>query len=280
MTQLVQIRQRIQAIETIEKMSHAMRLIAMANHNSLRSKQHNLESFHQDLTSLFSLVVSEDRSWMPSFAKGGKRRKTLLILIGSDKGLCGTFNTMLFRYFRNHYETNNEELYDFIIVGKKAIEFAQKKDISPVFTIDNITTKTLQEKSEELSKYIFSHLHQFKSLYVFRNINKSFFSQVPEKTEIFPIQSHHADEQSLSDYIWEEPKEIVLENLCKQVIQNSIYVALFQSLYAEQAARFQSMDNATRNAKDLLEVTQRMYNKLRQAKITKELSELSANFSQ
>ena len=73
--------------------------------------------------------------------------------------------------------------------------------------------------------------------------------------------------------------EKVLEELCYQNLQASIQLMLFQSLYAEQASRFQSMDSATRNAGDLLEITQRQYNKLRQAKITKELSELSANFS-
>jgi F-type H+-transporting ATPase subunit gamma len=79
-------------------------------------------------------------------------------------------------------------------------------------------------------------------------------------------------------YTWEQNPSDILDDLALQYLTATMYRLLFQSLLAEQAARFISMDNATRNAKQLLEDTQLQYNKLRQAKITRELTELSASF--
>ncbi|MBT4855698.1 hypothetical protein HOM50_01880 [bacterium] len=279
MTQLIQIRQRIKAIETIKKMTHAMRLIAMSNHTNLRSKESNLTSYQEHVAELFALIKNQQPGWTPTFDHPIKDQKTLLILIGSQKGLCGTFNTMLFRFFRNHYETNDKELYDFIMIGKKAVEYATKKDINPIKSIENLTIRSMVTMTEELTEYVYKNLYKYSKVIVFRNVNHSFFNQVPEKGLIFPTESEKTNSVDLNLYVWEEPVEKVLEELCYQNLQASIQLMLFQSLYAEQASRFQSMDSATRNAGDLLEITQRQYNKLRQAKITKELSELSANFS-
>ncbi|HJM68875.1 MAG TPA: FoF1 ATP synthase subunit gamma [Candidatus Babeliales bacterium] len=280
MTQLVQIRQRIKAIETTKKMTHAMRLIAMSNHTNLRSKESSLKSYQESLSNLFALIKHGAPDWTPKFEHPDGKKKTLLILIGSQKGLCGTFNTMLFRYFSNHYETNGKELYDFIMVGRKALEYAEKKDITAVESLEDLTVRSLGSMTQELTDYLYNNLSKYTKIIVFRNISQSFFNQVPEKTTIFPTEVTSSDEQQdLSNYVWEEPIETVLQHLCLQNIQASIQLCLFQSLYAEQAARFQSMDSATRNASDLLEATQRQYNKLRQAKITKELSELNASFS-
>jgi F-type H+-transporting ATPase subunit gamma len=278
-TQLIQIRQRIKAIETIKKMTHAMRLIAMSNHTNLRSKESNLTSYQEHVAELFALIKNQQPGWTPTFDHPIKDQKTLLILIGSQKGLCGTFNTMLFRFFRNHYETNDKELYDFIMIGKKAVEYATKKDINPIKSIENLTIRSMVTMTEELTEYVYKNLYKYSKVIVFRNVNHSFFNQVPEKGLIFPTESEKTNSVDLNLYVWEEPVEKVLEELCYQNLQASIQLMLFQSLYAEQASRFQSMDSATRNAGDLLEITQRQYNKLRQAKITKELSELSANFS-
>ncbi|OGB97931.1 hypothetical protein A3F06_01600 [candidate division TM6 bacterium RIFCSPHIGHO2_12_FULL_36_22] len=279
MTQLVQIRQRIKAIETTKKMTHAMRLIAMSNHTNLRSKEASLKSYQESLSNLFALIKHGAPDWTPQFEHTDGKTKTLLILVGSQKGLCGTFNTMLFRYFRNHYETNDKELYDFILVGRKALEFANKKDITAIKKFENLTVRSLGSMTQELTDYLYNNLYKYKKIIVFRNISHSFFNQVPEKSIIFPTTIKDSKPQDLNQYVWEEPIENILQGLCLQNIQASIQLCLFQSLYAEQAARFQSMDSATRNAIDLLETTQRQYNKLRQAKITKELSELNASFS-
>jgi F-type H+-transporting ATPase subunit gamma len=260
-------------------MTHAMRLIAMSNHTNLRSKESNLTSYQEHVAELFALIKNQQPGWTPTFDHPIKDQKTLLILIGSQKGLCGTFNTMLFRFFRNHYETNDKELYDFIMIGKKAVEYATKKDINPIKSIENLTIRSMVTMTEELTEYVYKNLYKYSKVIVFRNVNHSFFNQVPEKGLIFPTESEKTNSVDLNLYVWEEPVEKVLEELCYQNLQASIQLMLFQSLYAEQASRFQSMDSATRNAGDLLEITQRQYNKLRQAKITKELSELSANFS-
>lgn len=278
MSQLVQIRQRIKAIETIQKVTHAMRLIAMSNHNHLRSRYPIALSYQQELAALMQQVhkgLPADHVCFPS-EKEATEKKNLLILVGSQKGLCGTFNNFLFRFFQNYLDTN-AETFDIIVVGKRAVDFIQKKTLSPVISIENLSQSTLDSSAKQLAAYVAENSYRYNNVIAFRNLNHGIFSQIPEKLVLYPFPQAEAT-NDLDQYIFEEPIANVASTLCYQTLQATMSLVLFQSLFAEQAARFQSMDSATRNAQDLLDLTMRNYNKLRQAKITKELTELVSSF--
>ena len=103
-------------------------------------------------------------------------------------------------------------------------------------------------------------------------------SPVKQCSFLLPIeQENTAEPLSKDDYLWEQSPNDLLDQLAYQTLEVQLHYLLFESLLAEHAARFISMDNATRNAQSLLEETQLQYNKLRQAKITKELTELVSN---
>lgn len=120
--------------------------------------------------------------------------------------------------------------------------------------------------------------NEYASIIVISNGLKSFFLQKPQKTILLPI-AHTTDvttHEELGDFVWEQDISSLYDAALKQYIEVNLHFQLFQSLLAEHAARFISMDNATRNAKNLLEKARLDYNKLRQAKITKELTELAS----
>src|SRR5271155_2798256 len=123
MAQLTQLKHRIKAIETIKKITHAMRLISISNHARLKNKEAALSEYTHSLNTLYHAIKKEVPAWHhPSLnpAPNGESRP-LIIIIGSEKGLCGSFNTMLFQFLRATLRTYKQKP-DVLIVGKKTLD--------------------------------------------------------------------------------------------------------------------------------------------------------------
>lgn len=281
MAQLIQIRQRIKAIETIKKITHAMRLIAMSSHTRLKGLQKPLKNYQQALASLFNTVKLAHPQWYnPLFKPAQDTGKTLIILIGSQKGLCGNFNSSLFYSFDDELPQLLKKNPVFIAVGKKAIDhLIQKKGITPLIQYKNMNAGTIAGMARAIINLISNTQPYYESVIVFSNHLKTFFIQKPETMVLIPFtMSETMPLASPEEYQWEQPAEEILNDLAQQLLVAHLEYLLFESLLAEQAARFISMDSSTRNANNLLDETKLTYNKLRQANITKELSELTGSF--
>ncbi len=285
MAQLIQMRQRIKAIETIKKITHAMRLISMSMHSRLRNRASILEAYQKEIDLMFEKVRFAAPKWNSPimYPEAEPENNQLLIVVGSQKGLCGNFNSSLFKEFQQTYTEEKLKKIKIVAIGKHAIDRMKKQPgANIVKTFDNFSITRLNLISGRLVELIMESEIPYSSVVIFANALKTFFLQNPEQTTVLPL-SRKIDE-SISEsmpnepYLWEQNPNEILNDLSVQYVTSKVYYLLFQSLLAEQAARFISMDNSTRNAKELLEETQRLYNKLRQAKITRELTELSASF--
>jgi len=283
MAELVKIRQRIKAIEVIKKITHAMRLISMSTHSRLKHKENTLETYYNSVENLFYKIKEDTPSWhnpilMP---KKTRKHKNLIILIGSQKGLCGTFNTLLFKSFDSVVSNYNPKYLELIGIGKKAVDYLNSKKTAPLIaSFNKFSPYTSDNVLKELTEIITKAEFPFRSITIVSNVFKSFFVQKPRAFTLIPLIPKKRDtkEFDAQDYIWEQPPHELLDRLAYLLIQATLQNLLFQSLLSEQASRFLSMDSATRNAQTLLEETDLIYNKLRQAKITKELSELSFSY--
>lgn len=284
MSRLIQLRQRIKAIETTQKVTHAMRLISMSSHSQLKNKEQSLRAYQKTVSTLFGRLQNLTKnSPQPTIDKSSITpiNKPLLILVGSQKGLCGTFNSDLFAFFEQQFHDNSWHGADLIAVGKNAVDFVLEKDLpaTVIETFPILSATTHMNVMRSIADLI--DLQPYSSVIVISNGLKSFFLQKPQKTVLLPItytpddalSTHH---EEFNDFVWEEDPFSLHEAALKQYIEVNLHFQLFQSLLAEHAARFISMDNATRNAKNLLEKARLDYNKLRQAKITKELTELAS----
>lgn len=284
MAQLIQMRQRIKAIETIKKITHAMQLISMSMHSRLRSRTPLLNNYQQEVERMFNKVRFAAPTWYSSimYPNTAQESNPLIILIASQKGLCGSFNSNLFHKFEASFTPNFLKNASIITVGKHAQSYINKQPFGQITaSFDKFSSPQLNLISSRIVETICSAQKPFSSVVVVSNILKTFFVQRPHITTILPLsEPTNTIEQSTpgEEYAWEQHPNEILNDLAVQYLTATMYRLLFQSLLAEQAARFISMDNATRNAKQLLEDTQLQYNKLRQAKITRELTELSASF--
>jgi len=284
MAQLIQMRQRIKAIETIKKVTHAMRLISMSMHSRLRGKTPLLKNYNKEISKLFRKLRFVNPNWTNPvlYPEAPKESNPLFILIGSQKGLCGTFNTGLIKEFEKTLTEEQIKNTTFITVGKKAVDYmAKRKTKAIVKEFKDLTVRNFTSISQNIVSEILDAKPTYSSVSIFSNELKTFFVQTPTLVELIPIAEHAEEDLSKDfgeDYIWYQKSDDLLDKIAPQYVAANINALLLESLLAEQAARFLSMDTATRNAKNLLEETTLKYNKLRQWTITKELTELSTNF--
>lgn len=271
MSQLVKLRQRIKTIKTIQKITQAMRLVSMSVHSHLSNQSSYLKEYQAELDKMFAAIESPSNSLLNK----KHSNKKLIILIGSQKGLCSSFNQDISRKFKA--QSKLEKNTELLVIGKKLIDIIQRKN-----TIQKKLTKfshtTLNEITNKLFNYI-TEQQNFNEVTCVSNYPKSFFSHITKTTTLIPFGlTDTKAPPPKEDYTWEQSEHKIAEYLIHKQLKLNIYNLLFDSLIAEYAARFRSMDSATRNADNLLETAERQYNKMRQAKITRELVELSAIF--
>lgn len=275
MSQLILLRQRIKAIETIQKITHAMRLISMSSHAHLKNAQNSFEAYTRNLKQILTKI---QKIAPQTEAINGYSTKILICVFGSQKGLAGTFNNALIHYFNRHIQSFDQSRVSLFLVGKKIIDA-----LTPDYRNQIIAEQpqfSLRTVPDIVAK-ISSTIESFDRVIVMHNTLESFFIQKPTMTTIMPLEWKASTDTSnnISEYEWEMNAHDIFESLIKEYKHTSLEHLLLKSLLAEHAARFIAMDNSTRNARTLLEEKKLEYNKLRQAKITKELTELSGIFT-
>lgn len=283
MSKLIQLRQRIKAIETIKKITHAMRLIAMSTQSQLKASQKPFSAYIDELETIFSKLIKHTPEWNNPIIhpSDNSAHRTLVIVVGSQKGLCGSFNTNLFKLLNTSLEDYNNTNTTFITVGQKVIDFFRtKKNITLQHSYEKFTMQKLPTIAQELAHTIMTAREPYSHVIFYSNTFKSFFAQIPKKITLIPFEKKEPTKVSHTEYLWEQPAEELLNSFLHQYIESRIHFILFESLLSEHAARFVSMNAATRNAENLTDAAKLQYNKLRQAKITKELTELVGSFTE
>jgi F-type H+-transporting ATPase subunit gamma len=272
MSQLVKLRQRIKTVKTIQKITQAMRLVSMSIHSQLSRQTTYLKEYQNELDKIFTAVKLPEKQLLNQKAQSNK---SLLILIGSQKGLCSSFNQDIFKKFNSNKQLQQQ--VELLVIGKKLIDLVQCKN-SINKKLPKFSHTTINEITNKIFNYI-TEQQNFTTVSYISNHSKSFFAHKTKNANLIPFEHTNSNHPApKEDYLWEQPQVEIAHKLAYRQLKLNIYNALFDSLVAEYAARFRSMDSATRNADSLLETTQRQYNKMRQAKITSELVELSAIF--
>jgi F-type H+-transporting ATPase subunit gamma len=283
MSQLIQMRQRIKTIETIKKITHAMRLIAMSSHTHLKSTQTLLLAYKTKVTELFDIVHTCAPKWHHHLINPPKSDESkpldLLIIVGSQKGLCGNFNTTLLNLCRSELASLDHTPV-IITVGKRAYDFVTVRlGLTPLHYFNTLTAPLLSSIAKDITRHLMNAENLYYRIRVVSTISKSFFSQSPRITQLLSFQQklQEPSKDLIRQYTWDQEPTDIMPFLLQQYVSVHIQHILLESMIAEAAARFISMDSSTRNAKNMLDSTKLQYNKLRQAKITKELIELSSS---
>ena len=288
MSKLIQLRSRIATIETIKKVTDAMRIISMSTHSRLKHQQEPLNVYMQELSLLLAKVKQATPSWSNEriMPPENNDHSPFIIFIGSQKGLCGGFNAQLTKvlseFLSDYIDQKRSINYTFSAIGKKATDYLSTNYPDRLISsYPNLGTHNFLRIAQELTDHIMTVTPQYTSVIIMSNIFKSFFIQKPTITTLIPFTPPlftAAITSPEEGYLWDTEPDEILNSLAIQYIEARLQHFIFQSLLAEHAARFISMDNSTRNAINLLETSRLEYNKLRQAKITTEITELTGSF--
>ena len=255
-----------------------MRLISMSSHARFRAKKTGLELYKDELKRLFSVVQHAANDWHSELLNPSPdyTGPILILLVGSQKGLCGIFNTILFQFFQKQLAKFNRQQLQIITIGKKADDYCATMPFSVVKSFAELSTTTLPHISNDLTDHIINAPIPYAHVSVFSNYPKTFFAQKPEQSVLIPFDFPQLkeDDSVIEEYTFEQAPETILDFLASRFLFSTISELLLNSLVAESAARFIAMDNSTRNATNLLDDMKLDYNKLRQAKITRDLTDL------
>ncbi len=284
MSNLITLRNKIRTIQTIEKITRTMRLTSMAEHTTLQKSGGQLRTYIEHLKILLKKIIciKQQQKKIKAIEETTRlyKKEYLCIIIGSQKGLCGNFNTKLLSVVETFLQDKAVDAVDFALVGKQLFSFVT---IDPRFSVVYSEPLFSHKNRDLIIEQLIKFFNNYQKVYVISNQFHTFFFQ-PSIISLVSIPYETFMKESLSEKLWheqylfEENIDDILEVLTINYIRSQFAHVLHQSLLAEYAARFTAMDSATKNSEQMLEETKLLFNKLRQAKITTEITELSSNF--
>ena len=286
MPNLKELKNRIASVKSTKKITSAMKMVAASK---LRRAQELAESSRVYADSLAFILSSlagktTNNSDLPEILTGRENPKTTLLVVNSsDRGLCGGFNSNLFRHAKNWIAQQQAQgkSVKIMTVGKKAASFYRRSELDVIAGFDDLASNDRQlQVAEEVKNKIVELFENKEVDEVFILFNKflSAISQEPSYQSLIPMAAEESTEEetqtSNAVFEFEPDKNELLEYLVPRNFLTQIYRSILESSASEHAARMTSMDNATRNAGDMIDRLTLTYNRTRQAFITKELIEI------
>ena len=286
MPNLKELKNRISSVKSTRKITSAMKMVAASK---LRRAQELAESSRVYADSLSFILSSlagntKNSADLPEILTGRENSKiSLLIINSSDRGLCGGFNSNLFRNAKKWIsdQQGQGKSVKIMTVGKKASSFYKKTDLDIVASFEDLNSNDRQlQVSEEIKNKIMElfESNEIDEVSILFNKFVSAISQEPTYQSLIPLSNEETseDESEANKAVFEfEPdKNELLDYLVPRNFLTQIYRSVLESSASEHAARMTSMDNATRNAGDMIDRLTLTYNRTRQAFITKELIEI------
>ena len=270
------------SVKNTEQITQAMKMVSTARLRKAQQRILGLRPYAEYMLSVMADVALSCGISHPLLEKKPKPKKALLVVLTSDRGLCGGFNNSICRYAEKLYQSPVDYQQDFFFIGKRAKSYFQFRGISAVGQMFNLD----KEISYPLAgKVAYRLMEQFKTgqydvIYFIYNSFVSVISQKVTKSLFLPVDISkaplHQQKRFSKDLIFETPPEKLLEDLIAKHFTVQVYRSMCESVSAEHAARMSAMENATKNAKDIISKLTLTFNKMRQSAITTELIEVSS----
>ena len=281
MATLRDIKRRIVGVKNTQKITKAMKMVATAKLRRAQQRILNARPYAGKISEMLSHLVTEEDIASNLFLKSREVTNICVIVVTSDRGLCGAFNTNIIkeavRYVNEEQKTGLKA--KLFTVGKKATDYFSKRDYeviakdSGLFSSLEINS-ALHIYSEVLSRF---EKEEFDKVVVIYN---QFVSMVQQKIIVeqilpIPVKANSDHEKSYSEnFIFEPDQKSIFNYLLPKQLKAQFWKILLESNAAELGARMTAMDNATTNAQELIRTLNITYNKERQASITKEILEI------
>ena len=285
MPSLDDLKKRIKSVKSTQKITKAMKMVAAAK---LRKEQESAEKGRPYSQKMQSIILNltnsiNDPQNAPKLLVGNGNDKTYLcVVLTADRGLCGGFNSNICKLAKTNFKEilNEGKELKIITVGSKGLDQIKReygKYVIKKFSFKDKKKITFVE-AETIGNEIINlfNNNEFDKCILFYNNFKNVITQIPQAQQIIPAEKKLAVEENKNSisYEFEPDEDEILEDLLPKNISTQVFKAFLENAASEQGSRMTAMDNATRNAGDLVDKLTINYNRSRQASITKELIEI------
>ena len=286
MANLRDIRNRISSVNNTQQITKAMKMVAAAKLRKAQTRMISTRPFASKMNEVVGKLVSGDLSDQPLMRSSEVPKRVLVIVVGSDRGLCGAFNNNLFKVVEKEiqetlYTHQKNGTLELITIGKKATAYFKKRSYHIVQEVPGFFDRIEYEETSSLMNGVIQRFEagEIDRVHIAYNEFKSVIAQNRIVKEVLPIRPENllmedSGKVETNDYLYEnEPKQI-LNVLLPLYLVMELWRAVLESNASEQGARMAAMDSATENAKELEQELRLKYNQARQSAITTEISEI------
>ena len=283
MASLDDLKKRISSVKSTQKITKAMKMVAAAKLRRAQESAERGRPYSQKMNNIILNLSSgiSDKENAPKLLAGtGEDKVHLCVVMTADRGLCGGFNSNIIKkaklYFQKLSDSGKE--LKIITVGSKGYD--QLKRAYKDNIIENISFKESKNANyfdaDKVGKILIQKFEQkeFDVCTIFYNQFKNVITQIPQEQQIIPLKISEEEKSSDENYEFEPDEDEILGNLLPKNISTQIFKAMLENSASEQGSRMSAMDNATRNAGEMVDKLTIQYNRSRQAAITKELIEI------
>jgi F-type H+-transporting ATPase subunit gamma len=281
MAGLKAIKRRIVSVKNTRKITRAMKMVAAGRLRRAQQRITELRPYANKTAELIAQVAArtdiEGEHPHPLLAQRPEH-KVLIVVLTSDRGLAGGFNANInkraFALWKS-LEAEGKQV-SFGIVGRKGGDFFRRRNATIAKVFSGVFENLTSAKAGEVGRFIAGHYvaGELDAAYLIYNEFKSALTQTVSVERLLPVTPVELPPNASSDYIYEPNRAALLDRLLPMYMEVQSYRALLESVASEHGARMTAMDNATRNASDMIDALTLQYNRARQAAITKELMEI------
>ena len=275
-----EVSKQIASIKSTQKITSAMEMVAASKMKKTQDSMLEGRPYSLKIKDVISHVALANSEYRHPFYEERSPKKACFIVVSSDKGLCGGLNINLFKHvIAKSAELNEQNIAScFALIGTKAAGFFKSVGGEVVAVAEKLGDKPNPDDLIGLTKVVLD-MHKISDIdqaYLCSNSFVNTMTQQPTVEQLIPLKPEEKDESAPSqwDYIYEPEAKELLDGLLTRYIESLVYQAVVENNACEQAAKMIAMKNATDNAGDLIKELELLYNNVRQAAITQELSEI------
>jgi len=288
------LRRRVRAVKNMQQITKAMKMVAAARLRRAQERVTAARPYTQKMMQILGDAARRAPDYKDPLLTGhqregdDRRERVILALVTADKGLCGGFNTNLIKAAQEFLKNNAGSDVEFVLIGRKGYDFFRRRPVNirrehvGVTGSGKVNAADAGIIARGLIEDFKSEENRVDRVYLLYNEFKSALSQKPVVEQLLPIG--HIEEaggglpatqaETLVDYVYEQPAAEIFGELLPKLVENQIYHALLESVASELGSRMTAMESASKNAGEVIDNLTLVMNRVRQAKITREIIEV------
>jgi F-type H+-transporting ATPase subunit gamma len=285
MPSLKEVKGRITSVISTQQITKAMKMVAAAKLRRSQERITQMRPFARKLSAILqNLSAAQADTGDAWYSQLREEKKILIVAVSSDRGLCGSFNSTVFKgtlkLIQDKYAAQAERGNVAILtIGKKAAEFFVKRKYPTIETYSTLFTDLTFTRASEAGEYLMNEFMagRYDKIEIVYNEFKNVATQILRTEQFLPVMPPQSKSSTTEvDYIYQPSREEIVTGLIPKSLKVQLFKALLDSNASENGARMTAMDKATENAGELLKDLKLTYNRTRQAAITKEILEIVA----